>query len=141
MADESAKADVAQLVEQRFRKPQVVGSIPTVGSRFLMCSRGEVEQLRKLSEQVVGFMDGYVYVLKSGRTGRYYIGSTDHLIRRYQQHANGFVHTTARMLPVTMVGWRAFETLESARMQERALKNKKSRAYIEQWLTSQQKPM
>ncbi len=25
-------ADVAQLVEQRFRKPQVVGSIPIVGS-------------------------------------------------------------------------------------------------------------
>ena len=29
------EANVAQLVEQRFRKPQVVGSIPTVGSSFL----------------------------------------------------------------------------------------------------------
>ena len=29
-------ANVAQLVEQRFRKPQVVGSIPTVGSSFLI---------------------------------------------------------------------------------------------------------
>ena len=28
----SARADVAQLVEQRFRKPQVAGSIPAVGS-------------------------------------------------------------------------------------------------------------
>ncbi len=29
-------ADVAQLVEQRFRKPQVVGSIPIVGSIFIL---------------------------------------------------------------------------------------------------------
>ena len=33
-------ADVAQLVEQRFRKPQVVGSIPTVGSSFGRARRG-----------------------------------------------------------------------------------------------------
>ena len=36
-------ANVAQLVEQRFRKPQVVGSIPTVGSSFWVF---EVEQRR-----------------------------------------------------------------------------------------------
>jgi hypothetical protein len=29
-----ARADVAQLVEQRFRKPQVTGSNPVVGSTF-----------------------------------------------------------------------------------------------------------
>ena len=31
-ARKSFAADVAQLAEQRFRKPQVVGSIPTIGS-------------------------------------------------------------------------------------------------------------
>ena len=86
-------------------------------------------------------MSGYVYVLKSGRNGRYYIGSTDHLIRRYYQHANGMVHTTSRMLPVTIEGWRAFETLGAARREERALKNKKSRDCIEQWLKGQHRPM
>ena len=30
----AAPADVAQLVEQRFRKPQVTGSNPVVGSSF-----------------------------------------------------------------------------------------------------------
>src|SRR6266571_7845001 len=30
------RADVAQLVEQRFRKPQVTGSNPVVGSAFAM---------------------------------------------------------------------------------------------------------
>jgi hypothetical protein len=34
----TAPADVAQLVEQRFRKPQVTGSNPVVGlSLFLLC--------------------------------------------------------------------------------------------------------
>ena len=31
-------ADVAQLVEQRFRKAKVVGSIPTIGSMILQTS-------------------------------------------------------------------------------------------------------
>src|SRR5262249_47809187 len=36
----TARADVAQLVEQRFRKPQVTGSNPVVGSRLrsLQCA-------------------------------------------------------------------------------------------------------
>jgi len=86
-------------------------------------------------------MSGYVYVLKSMLNGRYYIGSTDHLIRRYHQHANGAVHTTARMLPVYVEGWKEFETLTVARRVERALKKKKSRAEVESWLKSQNLPM
>jgi predicted GIY-YIG superfamily endonuclease len=82
-------------------------------------------------------MSGYVYVLKSGRNRRYYIGSTDHLIRRYYQPARGLVHTTARMLPVQMDGWKEFETLTDARQAERALKKRKSHAYVESWLKSQ----
>jgi predicted GIY-YIG superfamily endonuclease len=85
-------------------------------------------------------MSGFVYVLKSIRNGRYYIGSTDHLIRRYYRHANGAVHTTARMLPVYIEGWREFDSLEAARQAERALKKKKSRAYVEAWLGSQYMP-
>jgi putative endonuclease len=85
-------------------------------------------------------MSGYVYVLKSGRNGRYYIGSTDHLIRRYYQHACGLVHTTVRMLPVRVEGWKEFETLAAARQAERALKKTKSRASVEAWLRSQKVP-
>jgi putative endonuclease len=86
-------------------------------------------------------MSGYVYVLKSGRNGRYYIGSTDHLIRRYYQHARGLVHTTARMLPMQMDGWKEFETLAGAPEAERTLKKRKSRVYVESWLKSQNAPM
>src|SRR5438477_9265974 len=36
----SSRADVAQLVEQRFRKPQVTGSNPVVGSSLRSQQRG-----------------------------------------------------------------------------------------------------
>ncbi len=49
-------------------------------------------------------MAGYVYVLESQRNGRYYIGPTDDLLRRFYQHAAGFCVSTRQMLPVTMVG-------------------------------------
>jgi len=79
-------------------------------------------------------MSAIVYVLQSERNGRYYIGSTNHLLRRYQQHVKGRVYTTARMLPVKLAGWKEFETLAAARTAERALKAKKSRVYIERFL-------
>jgi len=82
-------------------------------------------------------MNAFVYILLSGRDGRYYVGSTDNLIRRYQQHAPGCVHTTSRMLPVTVIGWKQFDSLAEARRAERALKRKKSRAFVARWLGSQ----
>ena len=85
-------------------------------------------------------MRAYVYVLRSERDGRYYIGSTDHLICRYHQRANGVVHTTARMLPVCVEGWKEFETLAIARQAERALKKRKRRAHVESWLKGQSVP-
>ena len=85
-------------------------------------------------------MAGYVYVLESERNGRYYVRSTDNLARRCSQHVSGQCHTTMRMLPVKLVGWQEFETLSEARRVERALKSRKSRVYIEQWLKSNRKP-
>ena len=64
-------ANVAQLVEQRFRKPQVVGSIPTVGSNFQTFRRNELESReRRPVREIVssrrvrsqGFYDGCRFV-------------------------------------------------------------------------------
>jgi hypothetical protein len=44
------RADVAQLVEQRFRKPQVTGSNPVVGSSLGSQQSGE----RRLSRRSLG---------------------------------------------------------------------------------------
>jgi hypothetical protein len=45
----TARADVAQLVEQRFRKPQVTGSNPVVGS-----SLRSQQRKRKLTRRSLG---------------------------------------------------------------------------------------
>jgi putative endonuclease len=79
-------------------------------------------------------MNGFVYVLQSMRSGRYYIGSTNNLIHRYGRHASGRVRSTAQLRPVVMVGWREFPDMTAARKAEWALKQRKSRAYVERWL-------
>lgn len=80
-------------------------------------------------------MTSFVYVLQSQRNGRYYIGSTDNLLRRFGQHAAGFCVSTKHLRPLTMVGWRQYASLIEARRQERLLKQKKNRASIEYWLS------
>ena len=46
-------ADVAQLVEQRFRKPQVAGSKPAVGSSSTCrCNSAPARQFRRLGRTV-----------------------------------------------------------------------------------------
>jgi putative endonuclease len=36
----------------------------------------------------------FVYILQSERTGRFYIGMTDHLLRRFNQHRRGYNKST-----------------------------------------------
>ncbi len=41
----------------------------------------------------------YVYVIESKLNGKYYIGSTDNLVRRLTEHNNGLSKYTKRYLP------------------------------------------
>src|SRR5437016_12062784 len=50
------RADVAQLVEQRFRKPQVTGSNPVVGCHLFRISDGGL--LGRSSEKPAGLFNG-----------------------------------------------------------------------------------
>jgi len=86
-------------------------------------------------------MSGFVYVLCSERNGRFYVGSTENLLRRYWRHASGQVKATARLRPWAMVGWRENPTTSEARRVERALKQQKSRLYIERWLAGNWEPV
>jgi len=79
-------------------------------------------------------MTGFVYVLRSGRNGQYYIGSTNNLIQRYRRHAAGQVCATARLRPWVMLGWREYESATAAREAEWGLKQKKNRGDVQRWL-------
>ena len=64
----------------------------------------------------------YIYILKSIKTGKIYIGYTQDLRRRLIEHNEGENYTTARMLPIELVYFEAFKSKEDARNRERQLK-------------------
>jgi putative endonuclease len=82
----------------------------------------------------------YLYVLKSNKDGNAYIGSTNDLERRMQEHNNGEVQSTKPRRPLELVYYEAYKAQKDARLRESKLKLK-SRAYaqlrkrIEQSLT------
>ncbi len=65
----------------------------------------------------------YVYILASGRNGTLYIGSTDDLARRIEEHRSGAVLGFTRKYGVAVLVWfEVHETRESALARERAMK-------------------
>ena len=72
-----------------------------------------------------------------GTTGRHYIGCTDNLAARLEQHQRGHTHSTLRLgLPVELVVARSFCSRAEAMKVERQLKSwhspTKARAFLEE---------
>ena len=64
----------------------------------------------------------YVYILKSKKDNKLYIGSTSDLKRRLSEHKSGHVKTTSRQLPVELVYYEAYRNESDAREREQGLK-------------------
>ncbi len=71
-----------------------------------------------------------VYILKCVND-RYYVGSTNDVLRRVPEHQNGEVTATAHILPVTLVFFQEYDTVKQARQIEYKIKQKKSRVILE----------
>jgi putative endonuclease len=65
----------------------------------------------------------YVYILKSRRTNKLYIGVTNDLRRRFQEHNSGLGIYTRRDRPWTLRYYEAFLSKADAVKRELALKN------------------
>jgi len=65
----------------------------------------------------------YVYVLKSKKDGKCYIGSTNDLRCRIRKHNNGKLFSTQRRRPLVLVYYEAFLSEKDARIREQMLKN------------------
>ncbi len=65
----------------------------------------------------------YVYILKSSKDGKYYIGSTNDLRRRVQEHSHGQCESTRRRLPVELEAYIAVKGELAARNLEKYLKS------------------
>ena len=68
----------------------------------------------------------WVYILR-GKSGRYYIGSTDNLGRRLAEHQRGSNHTTRRLGgEIELIAEREVSNMTEARALELELKRKKN---------------
>ncbi len=68
----------------------------------------------------------FVYILESLRTGRFYIGQTDNLLRRFDQHRSGYNKSTRGRGPWWMPYYETYATRVEATGREAQLKRLKS---------------
>ena len=76
-------------------------------------------------------MNGFVYILYFKKTNRFYVGSTNYLARRLQQHANNHTYSTTRLGEFELAFFQEVENLKFARQVEHRIKSWKRRDYIE----------
>ena len=75
-----------------------------------------------------------VYILKSDSAGKYYIGCTDNVERRVNQHNAGYSKATKSGVPWKLKRVEEFPTLAQARHREAQIKRMKSKKWIDQLL-------
>jgi len=76
-------------------------------------------------------MECFVYILQSQKNGSFYKGSTDNLLRRFNQHNNGKDFATRRFLPWNLVWYTTKDNRPEAVTLERKLKNLSVKRTIE----------
>jgi len=72
----------------------------------------------------------YLYILKSQKDHKLYIGFTDDLRRRFREHQQGFSRATKHRRPWKLIYYEAYADRRDAQSRERQLK-KFSTAYGE----------
>ena len=97
-------------VRERSPRRQVVGSNPASPK-----SSGQIESMF------------YVYVLKSNKTGRRYVGSCDDIDKRFQRHNLGHSKATRAGIPWILVHSENFATRADAMRKERYYKTGRGR--------------
>lgn len=66
----------------------------------------------------------YVYILKSIKDEELYIGSTNDLKRRFQEHNKGLVRSTLKRKPFILIYYESYRSEKDARMRESRLKQR-----------------
>ena len=65
----------------------------------------------------------HVYVLRSAKTDKLYIGYTDNLRRRILEHNSGFSKYTKPFIPWELIYYETYKSLEDAQERETKLKH------------------
>jgi putative endonuclease len=77
----------------------------------------------------------YVYVLKSQKDDRLYVGHTEDLVKRFKEHNSGKVKSTKDRTPLVLIYYEASTVLMDAIKREKALKTGFGRAYLKRRLS------
>jgi putative endonuclease len=83
-------------------------------------------------------MIGYVYIIQSVESKRFYIGSSIDFNNRLKQHNNGEVKTTKNKGPCILKFYKKYNTIKEARQIEYRLKKFKSRDILENIIKNQE---
>ncbi|MFH2097347.1 MAG: GIY-YIG nuclease family protein [bacterium] len=76
----------------------------------------------------------YMYVLKSKKSGSYYIRSCENIPFRLNQHNAYKVRSTKSKAPWGLIYYKSFKTRSEAQVRERQIKSWKKRSAIEKLL-------
>jgi len=72
-----------------------------------------------------------VYIIQSERNGSYYVGYSEDVVRRLEQHNAGKVKATRYRKPYRLVYQETYLTETEARQREHYIKSQKSKKFIE----------
>ena len=75
-------------------------------------------------------MSYWVYILKSVNYQKSYVGSTDNMTRRLNEHNNGYSTWSRRYMPWIKVYGEECDSLQKARSREKYFKSAAGRRYI-----------
>ncbi|MBN8707265.1 MAG: GIY-YIG nuclease family protein [Bacteroidetes bacterium] len=76
----------------------------------------------------------YTYVLKSVKTGKFYIGYSSDIAKRIEKHNNGKSRSTKSGIPWSLYYFESYETKTEAIRRELEMKSWKSHKKLEQLL-------
>ena len=65
----------------------------------------------------------YVYILKSKKDNKLYIGYTENLRRRISEHTRGESYNTKYRLPVELIYYESYKNIDDAKDREKSFKN------------------
>jgi putative endonuclease len=108
------------LVERLHGMQEVSGSTPLFSTKHIPAIAGF-------------FMEFHVYIIYSQKLDRYYLGYTENIVVRLQQHNSGESTFTSKATDWQLCYTEKFSSRELAHKRELEIKRKKSRKYIE-WL-------
>lgn len=72
----------------------------------------------------------YVYVLRSGKDNGFYIGSTENLKRRFEEHQSGRSLSTKHRRPWQLIYYEACQAKKDALIRENYLKTAWGKRYL-----------